>query len=101
MPLAVKLKIGEGVRIGQTDVWLLHAVAENPAAAEFVDPTGQHVSLQEWPCHQVGPGLKLSIKPAQAPDEIILIVDAYVPLVQRHPPRAQQTNQDNKQGYTQ
>lgn len=87
MPIIMTLAVGEAARIDRTDIWTLQAVFEGGTAAEFVDPSGRTVLLRQAVPFRAGPGLHLSVLPADQPGSIRLVVDAYIPLVLRHPPR--------------
>ena len=59
MPLVLDLRVGEGVRLDGTDIWLLKDIRADGAAAIFFDPTGSEVVLERDVPHRVAPGLKL------------------------------------------
>jgi len=86
MALLIDLGIGEGVRIDATDIWLLKAIHDDGTAA-FFDPAGAEVVLQQEASLRVAPGLRLSISPSQEPGRLRLVLDAYIPLIHRYPPR--------------
>ena len=87
MPIIADLGVGEGVRIDTTDEWLLKDVIHDGTAAVLFDPTGKEVTLQQDVAYRVAPGLRLSVLPAAQPDRIKLVIDAYIPLIHRYPPR--------------
>lgn len=98
MPLCLGLNPGEGVRVDRTDLWMLRAVIDDGAAAKFVDPQARLITSRQAQLYQVGPGLRRAVTLGRAPDEIILVIDAYVPLVHRHPPRTRMLQPEPRQG---
>lgn len=87
MPIVVELMVGHGVKIDTSDVWLLKEVIQDGTAAVMIDPTGKEVTLVEDTAYRAAPGLRLSVMPATQPDRIRLVIDAFIPLIHRHPPR--------------
>ncbi len=88
MPLFVDLAVGEGVRIDGTNIWLLKTIAEDGAAARFFDPLGREVVLEADVPFRAAPGLKLWLSPVGGSAERVrLVLDAYIPLIHRYPPR--------------
>lgn len=87
MPLVADLAVGEGVRIDATDTWVLKEVIHDGTAAVLFDPAGKEVTVQADVAFRAAPGLRLSITPADKPDRIRLVIDAFIPLIHRYPPR--------------
>lgn len=87
MPLIAELSVGEGVRIDAEDIWLLKDVIEDGTAAVLFAPGGLEVTIHQDVPFRAAPGLRLSVAPCEGADRIKLVIDAYVPLIHRYPPR--------------
>ena len=87
VPLIYYAKPGEGVRIDVTDIWTVKSISADGISAVIMRPDGSLVTLAEDPPHRIAPGLRLSVMPGRHPGEIALVVDAFIPLIHRHPPR--------------
>ena len=88
MPMVMELSVGQGVKIDTADIWLLKEVIQDGTAAVVLDPAGKEVTLVEDFAYRAAPGLRLSVMPATQPDRIRLVIDAFIPLIHRHPPRS-------------
>lgn len=78
---------GEGVRIDGTDVWIVTRILEHGTAAELLGPPGQRVTLHEDIPYRPGPGFRMWLVPGASEGCVRLAMEAYVPLMHRHPPR--------------
>ncbi|WP_198375346.1 hypothetical protein [Neoroseomonas rubea] len=87
MPIVVELIVGHGVKIDTSDIWLLKEVIQDGTAAVVVDPAGKEVTLVEDIAYRAAPGLRLSVMPATQPERIRLVIEAFIPLIHRYPPR--------------
>ncbi len=88
MPVVWQLSPGEGVRIDGTDIWTLERIIDDGLGAELVAPNGQRVTLQMDVVFRVGPGFRFTLAPGAPEGSIRLVMEAYVPLMHRHPPRS-------------
>lgn len=81
------VKEGEGVRIDGIDIWTVERIIEDGTAAELRAPDGSLVTLREDVPFRVGPAFRMSLAPGAPEGCIHLVMDAYAPLMHRHPPR--------------
>lgn len=87
MPIIYYSAVGEGVRIDITDVWTVKSIGPDGTSAVIMGPDGQLIGLAGDEVHRVAPGLRLGVAPGRRPGEIGIVLDAFIPLVHRHPPR--------------
>lgn len=87
MPIVWQVFEGEGVRIDGTDVWILKRIMQDGTAAEMLAPDGSLVVLEEDIAFRVGPGFRMWVMPGAPKGSVRLAMEAYVPVMHRHPPR--------------
>ena len=87
MPIIWLILEGEGVRIDQTDIWIVEKVLAGGTAARLRRPDGGMIELQENIVHRVGPGFRIWLAPNAPAGHVHLAVEAYAPVMHRYPPR--------------
>jgi hypothetical protein len=94
MPIVWTVLQGEGVRLDGTDIWTVERIIDQGASAELAGPDGRRIKLLADQPYRLGPGFRMWLVPGTPSGAVRLVMDAYVPLMHRHPPR------DHKQGLT-
>ena len=87
MPIVAELAAREGEKIDGRDIWLVKEIVHDGTAAVLFDPAGQEVTVHEDIPFRAAPGLRLSVTPSDKADRIRLVIDAFIPLIHRYPPR--------------
>jgi hypothetical protein len=86
MPIAWTIRQGEGVRIDGTDIWTVEQISDDGATV-LIGPDGARVTLSGEQPYRLGPGFRIWLGPGAPKGSIRLVMEAYVPLMHRHPPR--------------